>query len=66
MAVSITAPRVGKWALGFSPSQGLTFLRFEFSDREPMDFAIPNEEADKIGAALVEQARLRKAPLRQH
>lgn len=51
---------IGKWNLGRSPSGGLTFLRFEFNDKPPLDLAIPTNEAEKIAEAILAQRILPK------
>lgn len=62
----IKAIVVGKWSLGHHAKERLTILRFDFTDREPLIIAVPNEEADKIAVALIEQQKLRNRPLQKH
>lgn len=48
----------GKWSIAHSPQNGgMAILMFEFSDREPIRLALPQEEAEKMAQAILEQGK---------
>jgi hypothetical protein len=46
---------VGQWTLGYSQSTGASILKLEFTDREPLNLAIPPGHAVAIAKAILEQ-----------
>ena len=48
---------VGKWSVGFSKSNNLTILSFEFEDHDPINLAIQPDQAALIAGAIQEKLR---------
>ena len=57
MSKPIQAIIAGKWSVGFSKSSGQTLLMFEFSDREPVNLALSQDQAVALANAVLAQAK---------
>jgi hypothetical protein len=55
----IEAIPVGKWSVGWTHHnpEGWTLLMLEFTDRAPINLAIPPEAAEGIAKAILENLR---------
>ena len=51
----MTAIKVGRWNLGLIPADKTRILMLQFTDREPINLAIPSDEAIKMARAILEQ-----------
>ena len=51
---------VGKWSVGFSKSNNLAILRFEFEDHAPINLALQPDQAALMAGAI--QDKLRSLP----
>jgi hypothetical protein len=54
----IHAIAAGKWSVGFSKSTGQTLLMFEFSDREAINLALPQQHAVALANTILAQAKI--------
>jgi hypothetical protein len=54
MSEPANAIRVGKWEVGFA-EPGQTLIRFSFTDRDPLIFAMPHDQAMAMAAAIIDQ-----------
>jgi hypothetical protein len=57
MSGPIEVTIVGKWSVGFSKSNGLTILSFEFADRPPINLAVQQDQAEAIAKAILAQIK---------
>jgi hypothetical protein len=50
----ISVIAVGKWTVGYHQSSKGTVIQLEWTDREPLNFLIPEEHAVAIANAILE------------
>jgi hypothetical protein len=65
MAEQIEALVVGKWHLRYAHGADGCVLSFEFTDRAPMHFLIPLNEAAAMAQAILDQ-KAHPPPRREH
>ena len=51
----VVAIPVGKWALGYHHPTNASILKFEWTNRQPMTFAIQQDDAVKIAKQILAQ-----------
>ena len=57
MSGPIKVIMVGKWTVGFSRSNNLAILSFEFEDHDPINLALQPDQAALIAGAIQEKLR---------
>lgn len=53
MTEAVSATQIGAWKVGYDHRSKMAVIVFEFTDRPPIPFVIPIEDASRLARALL-------------